>query len=177
MRNTDSENRFPRALNAPQDSVVIMDTSLVQKAIAASRKSPRKRVILPLHTESSDTLHRMLNALQPYSYVQPHCHSQPPKPESIIVLRGSIGYLTFGETGQVERQNVLSAGNDRFGIDTKPGIYHTFFALERDTVLFEVKPGPYNEKSDKDFAVWAPAEGAPEARKYLDGLYRRLKED
>jgi len=50
-------------------------------------------------------------------------------------------------------------------------IFHSFAATVEDTVLFEVKQGPYQKISDKDFASWAPVEGSAEARDYLKGLY------
>jgi len=33
-------------------------------------------------------------------------------------------------------------------------------ALAPDTVILEIKKGPYSAMSDKDFASWAPEEGA-----------------
>lgn len=114
----------------------------------------------------------MLNALQPGSYVRPHRHLLPPKAESSVLLRGSIGFITFHDDGRVDRQLVLSAGSSSFGVDCQPGPFHTLFALEPDTVVFEVKPGPYDPASDKDFAPWAPEEGSPEATAYLERLVR-----
>ena len=64
----------------------------------------------------------------------------------------------------------LAAGGGSFGIDLAPGLYHSFFALEPDTLLYEVKCGPYVPATAKDFAPWAPEEGAPEAQRYLEEL-------
>ncbi|MGD8861079.1 MAG: hypothetical protein PVI30_13820 [Myxococcales bacterium] len=36
-------------------------------------------------------------------------------------------------------------------------------ALEPDTLIYEVKPGPWSAATDKSFAPWAPAEGDPGA--------------
>jgi hypothetical protein len=44
-------------------------------------------------------LHRMLNAIEPGSYIRPHRHQSPPKPESIIVLSGSLALVKFGGDG------------------------------------------------------------------------------
>ena len=65
---------------------------------------------------------------------------------------------------------VLAAGAEVVGLDVRPGVYHTVVTLEPDTVVFEAKTGPYNERVDKDFAPWAPAEGSPEAQRYLATL-------
>lgn len=163
---------FPLAMPAPETPVTLLSQALMQEAIALSRRSPRGRIICPFHQSAGDSLHRMLNAIQPDSYIPPHRHLSPPKAESIVVLRGAIGYLTFSELGAVEQVHLLGAHQPAFGVDTQPGIFHTFLALEADTVLFEAKPGPYEKASDKDFAPWAPREGSDGAKAYLDQLYR-----
>lgn len=174
MRTLRPEHSFAKALKPCQGSTVRISGSVISRAVEMSRQSPRRRIILPFHAEDSDTLQRMLNAIQPGSYIQPHRHLTPPKAESLIVLRGSIGYVTFENDGTVQECFVLSAGSDTVGVDTKPGIYHTFFALEEDTVLFEVKPGPYVPQSDKAFASWAPREGSKEGADFLESLQRLL---
>jgi len=166
MRN----ERFPLALDPPQGSVVTIDDSMIQTAIQASRKSPRGRIILPFHLSEQDPLQRMLNGLQPGSYIQPHRHLSPPKSEPIIILRGSLLVFIFDSDGKVDERITLVAGSSRIGVDIRPGEFHTFAALAADTVIFEVKPGPYEALSDKDFASWAPKEGTPEASEYLRDL-------
>lgn len=163
------------ALSAPTDPVNLITAELMQRVIEASRSSPRKRMILPLHKSHDALLHRMLNVFQPGSYVQPHRHLDPPKAESIVVLRGAIHFVAFEADGAVARHYTLEAGTPVFGVDIEPGVYHTFFALTEDTVLFEVKNGPYAHSNDKDFAAWAPKEGDPEAAAYLEQLYVMAK--
>lgn len=161
---------FPRALDAPSGESVVLDAGLIERAIAASRESPRRRVILRLHTSDADPYQRMLNAVQPGSYIRPHRHRDPPKGETVIVLRGAVRFLTFREDGAVATNVVLAAHGGAIGLDVRPGVYHTFVALEADSVVFEAKTGPYDERVDKDFAPWAPAEGSPEAVPYVERL-------
>ena len=163
-----------RALDPPEGPAVVLTSDLIATAVEASRLSPRRRIILPFHRRPDENLHRMLNAIQPGSYIRPHRHLFPPKPESIVLLRGSIHFVIFGDAGQVQSHFILSAGSANFGVDIQPGIYHTFFALEPDTVLFEVKPGPYDEKTDKDFAPWSPAEDDAEASTFLGGIMNEI---
>jgi len=162
----------PKALNPPSEDVVLIDQALIKKGIEASRTSPRGRIILPIHKSHSDSLHRMLNIVQPMSYIQPHRHFDPPKVDSFLVLRGSILFFIFSSDGGVEKCCDLSADGSRLGVDVEPGIFHSFAATTKDTVLFEVKQGPYQEISDKDFAPWAPVEGTAAAEEYLTRLYR-----
>jgi len=39
-----------------------------------------------------------------------------------------------------------------------------------DTLVFEVKQGPYNAETDKDFAPWSPLEDSEEAPLFLENL-------
>ena len=166
----------PRALAAPPGELVVLTRSLVDAVAEASRASPRQRIIQPFHKHDDEPLHRMLNVLQPDSYVRPHRHLAPPKSECWVVLRGALAFFTFEEEGRVRDCLHLEAGGERFGVDLVPGPFHGLFALVPDTVLFEVKNGPYAPTTDKSFAPWAPEEGSPGARDYLRGLreeYRR----
>lgn len=159
-----------RALDAPSTAVTPITSQLIDQAVQASRTSERRRIILPLHKSADESLHRMFNAMQPETYIPPHRHLLPPKAESILVLRGSLCFVTFDESGNIDQMLDLSAGSDQIGVDVAAGIYHTFFILEPDTVVFEVKPGPYSPINDKDFAPWAPSEGHPAANDYLAQL-------
>ena len=41
---------------------------------------------------------------------------------------------------------------------------------EPDTIIFEVKQGPYNPDTDKEFATWSPSEDSPDVANFLDSL-------
>jgi hypothetical protein len=49
------------------------------------------------------------------------------------------------------------------GVEIPAGSWHALSILEEETVLLEIKPGPYLPLSDKDFAPWAPEEGSSSA--------------
>ena len=85
----------PLAMNPPTTDVTIINTLTLEEAIVLSRQSARKRIIFPYHKQSSDKLHRMLNVIQPGSYIRPHDHSAEGKSESVILLRGGICFMTF----------------------------------------------------------------------------------
>jgi cupin fold WbuC family metalloprotein len=170
MENDTSGKPFPLALRAPGGDQAAIDAELVDNVVRMSRVSPRGRIIQRLHQEDGDPLQRMLNGMQPESYVRPHRHTDPPRAESIVVMRGAIGFVAFTESGEVSR--TLRAGPGE-GVDIRPGVLHTFFALEPNTVVFECKAGPYSPITDKDLAAWAPSEGTPEASAYLAHLHAK----
>lgn len=164
------EDNYPKALAPPESENTLITAAKISECVAASRVSPRKRIIYPLHKSAGAPLHRMLNAIQPGSYIQPHRHLFPPKAESVIVLQGAIFVFIFADDGEIKDIYRVEADGVNIGIDSEPGVFHTFAAIEEDTVLFEVKPGPYNVADDKDFAPWAPAEGDHGAATYLEEL-------
>lgn len=163
---------FPLATDPPKNDITLIESSIVENAIELSKQSPRKRIISPFHKSASDTLHRMLNVIQLGSYIRPHSHEADQKAESIIVLRGGICFVSFDEKGNILSYDNLYANSEAFGVDLEPNVIHTFYALEEDTVVFEVKPGPYVKTSDKGFASWSPEENTPEAQEFLNRLIK-----
>lgn len=164
-----NEATHPMSLPPPTTTVAAIDESMIGRARAASLASPRKRIIQPLHKKVGDSLQRMLNVVQPGSYIRPHRHASD-RGESIIVVSGTLLYLVFNEEGSVRECLGVGGNSGRIGIDIDGGVYHSFIALEPDTVLFEAKPGPYNPATDKEFAPWSPEEYSPEAAVYLEEL-------
>lgn len=167
----DISGSYPKSLKPPVSSTTLITKEIIAMAVRASRESPRRRIIYPLHKGPKAIIHRMLNAIQPESYIQPHRHCNPPKSESVIVLQGEILNFIFTDRGIVREIQHLGGTSLNLGVDSEPGVFHTFLALEEDTVLFEAKPGPYVASSDKDFAPWAPKEGEAECKSYMKYLY------
>jgi cupin fold WbuC family metalloprotein len=94
------------------------------------------------------------------AYVGPHRHLKPPKSESFLILEGELALLAFDDSGGVLTTTVLGRKAVP-GADIAAGIWHTLVVVSPHAVIFEVKPGPYDPISDKDFAAWAPPEGDP----------------
>jgi cupin fold WbuC family metalloprotein len=152
----------------------LIDAALLAGVGAAARASPRRRRNHNFHHQDGDACQRLLNAIEPGSYVRPHRHLDPAKDETIIVLRGRLGAVLFDESGAVAAAALLVPGGDCVGIDIPHGRYHTLFALEAGSVMFEAKAGPFLPLRAAELAPWAPAEGSPQAAAYLDALVARL---
>jgi cupin fold WbuC family metalloprotein len=149
------------ALNNVTGPRFIMSEEILAEGCEAARQSARRRIILPLHRTQDAAVQRMLNFLQPETYIAPHVHGQAHASETICVLKGRLGFLIFDERGQILEQISLSLLNPV--IDIEPNVWHGFVALEQDTVILEIKKGPYDATLDKEFAAWAPKEGSVEA--------------
>ncbi len=155
-------------------TIRLIDEALLDQLCAEARQSPRLRKNLNFHTSDEQPGHRLLNAIEPGSYVMPHRHLDPAKDETMVVLRGGLGLVTFDDAGAIVAAVKLSGGNAPMGVDIAHGTWHTVFALEPGTVFLEAKAGPYRPLTDAEKAPWAPAEGSPEVPGYLAGLAARL---
>jgi cupin fold WbuC family metalloprotein len=133
------------------------DQNTLDQTIEAARTRPRKRANFNVHQKLDDEIQRMVNVFQPGSYACPH-HHIPSCWELFIILKGRAGVLTFDDAGSISDSAELGP-DATWSVEIPGGAWHTVFALAPDTVLFEVKPGPYRPIEDKDFAPWAPREG------------------
>jgi len=135
---------------------------LLDEVVQAARSSARKRSIIRFH-EHEEAVQRMLNALEPESYVRPHRHTVQGKREAFVALRGSLLVVRFGDNGRALEGIVVSAGGPVRGIEVPEGAWHSIVSLESGTVMFEVIQGPYDPETHKEFAPWAPPEEDEEA--------------
>ncbi len=145
---------------------------LTQNAV----ESPRLRQHLNLHQSYSESCQRLLNAIEPESYIRPHSHGHEQGAETMFALRGLMALVCFDNAGTVLSVKRFGAGNYEskhdvsLGVEVSPGAWHTVVALDRGSVLLEVKGGPFNPDAPKFLASWAPAEGSEFSLDYLTCL-------
>lgn len=125
---------------------------------AEAQAAPRRRKNLNLHASLDDPVQRLLNALEPGTYVRPHRHATPAKWELMTVVSGRAVLLALSDDGVVQER--VDLDHDNPIVEIPPATWHMLAALEPGTVLLEVKPGPYGPTTPADFADWAPAEGS-----------------
>ena len=143
-----------------------IDVALLDGASAKARTSARLRKNHNFHALDSDICNRLLNAMEPGSYVVPHRHLDPDKDETFVVLRGRFGLVLFEDAGAVTRQVVLDSAGPVFGVTIAHGTYHSLVSLAPGAVFFEAKAGPYAALTAEERAPWAPAEHDPSAAEY-----------
>lgn len=142
-----------------------LDQPLFERLAGEALALPRRRRNHNLHAES-DPVQRFLNVLQPGTYIRPHRHRRRREGagfECFVVLQGAIGLLLFDEGGTVRQRELLQAGGPLQGIELAEGIAHTLVALQPDSVMLEIKEGPYEPATDKDFLDRFPPEGTAAA--------------
>ena len=158
------------AFENPTGDVFELTEELIEKGLNASRGSSRKRMILPVHRRQDAEVQRLINFLQPGTYIRPHKHPLAHATESIVMLKGSLRFFTVDDAGKVIRDQTMKAAPIPGVMDIEPGVWHSFLVLEADTILFECKKGPYNAKTDKIFADWSPEEGDGNTKNWMEKL-------
>lgn len=146
-------------------SLRLISAHVAGDTLVRSRTSPRKRANLNIHAALDEPVQRFLNVLQTPSYVRPHRHG-PEVFELLVALSGRAAVIVFDGAGDVAETTVIGDGA-AWGVEVAARSWHTLLALAADTVLLEVKPGPYQPLAEQDFAAWAPREGDPAAATVL----------
>lgn len=151
-----------------------INQDMINDLLRQAADSPRRRAIYRLH-EHEEPVQRMINAIVPGSYVQPHKHENPDKVELFTILEGRVACLQFAPDGALELVVTLDASGPDRVVDIPPRTYHSLIALA-PSALVEIIQGPYHAESHKQFAAWAPAEGHPEAAAYLRQLETQVRQ-
>lgn len=150
--------------------MIVVTRAMVAEVAAEARVNARRRKNMNFHTSDEARCHRLLNAIEPDSYIRPHRHLDPEKDESFILMSGSLAIITFTDSGDVIETVVLSAAKGNLAAELPSGVYHTAFSLESGTVFYETKAGPYRQLTSDEVAEWTPAADDPQAQHYLAHL-------
>ncbi len=149
----------------------IITRELLGQVSAEARLNPRLRKNHNFHPSDDSRCHRLLNAIEPGSYIRPHRHLDPEKDEAFVLMSGRLGVVTFTDAGEVVETVLLSHAGDILAAEILPGVYHTAFSLESGTVFYEAKAGPFRPLAEEEKAVWAPEDSDPQsAAAYLEHL-------
>lgn len=148
----------------------VVTRELLARVTAEALQSPRLRKNHNIHPSDESRCHRLLNAIEPASYIRPHRHLDPEKNEAFILMSGSLGIILFADNGAVTETVLLSRTNGNLAADIPHGLYHTALSLETGTIFYEAKAGPYLPLTEDEKASWAPEEGDPAAQKFLELL-------
>jgi len=152
--------------------MIKITSELIDNVISQARISPRLRMNYNFHPELSDPVQRLLNALEPWTYIRPHKHTT--KEESFVLLRGTILAVSFNDDGTIRDHAILGQKTGIQGIEFEENCFHMLTSLETGSAVFEIKEGPFVPHTEGSSAAWAPKEGTPEAREFLAKVFREL---
>ena len=159
-----------------EDEFVRVSREQVARLKAAVEASPRKRVRLCAHKESSAVVQEMIIVLSKNGYVCPHRHRN--KCESFHVIEGRADIVIFNEDGTLH--DVIRMGEAASGlafyyrIDTP--WFHTLVIHSDVFIIHETTKGPF-VAGETETAEWAPAEDQVEqARAFMERLRAQLQQ-
>lgn len=126
----------------------IINKELLDGISADAKQNARLRMNYNLHTALDEPVQRMLNALEPGTELPIHRHSHTD--ETYLMMRGSLLLKLYNDKGELLESIVLSAAEGNYGVSISAGEWHTVEVLESDTVIFELKEGPYRPLNAED---------------------------
>ena len=154
----------------------VFSSQYFEDLIYEASQSHRLRAHANVHDSYADQCQKLFNAIQVDSYIRPHRHSMDPKDECLVAIKGLFGLIMFAEQGSID--SVVLFGSEKYseqlsipsGLELTSGVWHTVVSLADNSILFEVKKGPFEPTLAKEFAPWAPKEGDKDANSYFKQL-------
>ena len=161
--------------------IIKISADFLQQLSSKANLSTRGRQHWNLHQSYDEACQKLFNAINVDSYIRPHRHSGHGKDECMIAVRGLLTLVLFDEHGKIRDTVPFGAQGARTatgtepeaGVQIPPGMWHTVIANHPNSILFEVKAGPFDPSSPKEFASWAPEEASDDAVGYLNKLKER----
>lgn len=118
----------------------VVDKGLLDVVSEQAKVSPRLRMNYNFHEDLGDKCQRLLNALEPGTIMPIHHHKVD---EMFVVLRGRVNVTIHNDEGEVIQGVELSPSLGNYAVNIKAGEWHSLTCEEADTVIMEVKEGPY----------------------------------
>ena len=109
-------------MNPPQ----IIDQAFLDSISAQAKTAPRKRKNFNFHATETALSHRLLNALEPTTYIAPHRHLDPTKDESMVIVRGKMGVVFFDERARFRRGELVKILQSSDRISRSAGCIYCF---------------------------------------------------
>lgn len=149
----------------------IIDEQLLNETQEKAKLSPRLRMNYNFHDSLDATINRLINAMEPDTYLRPHRHLNPDKEEIFLLLRGRVAVFIFDDNGNITQNFILDPRNGMYGAEIPAGVWHGLLVLDDGAVVYEIKEGPYAPLSLDNLAPWSPdADNRDEVVKYLAWL-------
>lgn len=145
----------------------VITRELMAQVSVEAGQNRRLRQNYNFHPSDESHCHRLLNAIEPGSYIRPHRHLDPEKDEAFILMSGRLGIVTFSDDGRDAETVQLSHAGGNLAADIPHGVYHTAISLESGTVFYETKAGPYRKLNEEEIAPWAPDDNDPQVQAFL----------
>ena len=130
---------------------MVIDSKILDELSSKAKESPRLRMNQDLRNGPEDGSQRMLNALEPGTVMPIHRHLA--SSETVVILRGSICWHFYDDSGKETESVVLDANGEPRCLNVEKGRWHSLECLESGSVLFEAKDGAYHPLEEDEIMV------------------------
>ena len=126
----------------------LITEDLLNHVSSQAEQSPRLRMNYNFHESLNAPIQRMLNALEIGTALPIHRHRHTA--ETYLLIRGRIRVIFYCEDGTETESFVLDPSTGNYGIHIPMTQWHSLDVLESNSVIFEVKDGPYAPLEPED---------------------------
>lgn len=120
---------------------MIVSKEILDDLTAKAKENPRLRAAMDLRNSPEDSSQRMLNALEPGTFMPIHRHHR--SSETVVILRGKVSWIFYDKNGVETESVLLDADGEVRCINVERDRWHSLTCLESGTVLLECKNGAY----------------------------------
>lgn len=128
--------------------MMIIDKNLLDAVSAQAKRSDRLRMNYNFHDSLDAKAQRLLNALEIGTVLPIHRHQHTA--ETYLLLRGKLRVIFYNDLGEESSSFHLDPLTGNYGLHIPAGQWHALEVLEKDSVIFEVKDGPYLSLQEED---------------------------
>lgn len=121
----------------------IIGKEIISEVHRQSAESQRLRMNYNIHETLDEDVHKLLNSLQPGTIMPVHRHLHPAKKETFVLLEGALEVLKYNDDKTVAERYLMSRESGNVVCEIMPEEWHSFNVLEPDTLILEIKKGPY----------------------------------
>ena len=126
----------------------LINKELLDKVSDQAKESERLRMNYNFHSSLDAKAQRLLNALEPGTILPIHRHKDTI--ETYLLIRGEVKILFYNDNKEITESIILNPLNGEFGVNIPVNQWHTLEVIESESVIFEVKDGPYKAISSDD---------------------------
>lgn len=127
---------------------MILTNELLNTISSQAKVSPRLRMNYNLHETLDAKVQRLFNAMEPGTVIPIQRHQNTA--ETLMLVRGKMKVVLYDDNKNVIEEAILSHELGNYGVHIPIGVWHCVEILESDTVMFEVKEGPYAPLAPED---------------------------
>ncbi len=160
----------------------VFDHLYFDDLVNQANRSVRLRAYHNIHQSFLEPCQKLFNAIHVNSYIRPHRHLIDSKDELLVSIKGVFALILYDDLGSIS--SITLFGSEKYHerlsigscIQLFPEDWHTVVALTDESILLEVKNGPFKADLAKELASWAPEEESLEATKYHQFLISKIKQ-